>query len=74
LLDIAVDDLKGDEFVIGRVAAGDEEKGGVAAIDYLAVWGMGSDGGHAMNKSRHLYIRGSCTFSYGETEQVERHL
>jgi hypothetical protein len=33
-----VDDFEGDEFVVGGVAAGDEEEGGVAAVDYLAVW------------------------------------
>ena len=38
LLDIAVDYLEGDELIVGRVAAGDEEERGVAAVDNLGVW------------------------------------
>lgn len=38
LLDVAVHDLEGDQFVIGRGAAGDEEERCVAAIDDFRVW------------------------------------
>jgi hypothetical protein len=33
-----VDDLEGDQLVIGRCATGDEEEGGIAAIDDFRVW------------------------------------
>lgn len=38
LLDIAMDDLEGDQLIVGRVASGDEEERGVAAIYDLGVW------------------------------------
>lgn len=38
LFDVAVNDFEGDELVVGRRAAGDEEKGGIAAIDDLRIW------------------------------------
>ena len=37
LLDITMHDLEGDEFIVGGVAAGDAEKGGVAAVNDLGV-------------------------------------
>jgi hypothetical protein len=37
LLDIAVDNLEGEQLVVGRVAAGDEEEGGVSAVHDLGV-------------------------------------
>lgn len=37
LLDVAVHDFKGDEFVVRGVGGGDEEEGGVAAVDYFGV-------------------------------------
>jgi hypothetical protein len=37
LLHVAVDDFEGDELVVGRVAAGDEEERGISAIDNLGV-------------------------------------
>ena len=30
-------DFQGDEFVVGGVGGGDEEEGGVAAVDYFGV-------------------------------------
>jgi hypothetical protein len=38
LLDIAMDNLEGDQLIVGGVAAGDEEERGVAAIYDLGVW------------------------------------
>lgn len=38
LLDVAVHDLEGYQFVIGSVYAGDEEQGCVAPVDNLGVW------------------------------------
>jgi hypothetical protein len=38
LLDITVDNLEGYEFVVDGVAAGDEEEGGIAAVDDFGVW------------------------------------
>lgn len=32
-----MDDFKGDEFVIGRIASSNEEQRGVTAVDYLRV-------------------------------------
>lgn len=37
-----MDDLEGDQFVIGRCATGDEEERGIAAIDDFRVWQSGS--------------------------------
>lgn len=37
LLDVAVDNLEGDELIVGRVAAGNEEERGVATVDNLGV-------------------------------------
>ena len=37
LLDVAVHDFEGDELVVGRIGGGDEEEGGVAAVDYFGV-------------------------------------
>jgi hypothetical protein len=37
LLDIAVDDLEGDQLIVGVVGSGDEEKRGVAAVDDFCV-------------------------------------
>lgn len=37
LLDIAVDDLEGDELVVVRITAGDEEEGCISTIDYLRI-------------------------------------
>lgn len=37
LLDVAVDDLEGDQLVVVRGAAGDEEERSVAAVDDLGV-------------------------------------
>lgn len=37
LLDVAVHDLEGDEFVVFGVATGDEEEGGVATVDDLCI-------------------------------------
>lgn len=37
LLDVAMDNLEGDQLIVGRVAAGDEEERGVAAIYDLGV-------------------------------------
>ena len=39
LLDVAVHDFERDEFVVGRVGGGDEEEGGVTAVDYFGVCG-----------------------------------
>jgi len=33
-----VDNLKGDELVVCRGAAGDEEEGGISTIDYFGIW------------------------------------
>jgi len=38
LLHIAVDYLKGNEFVVCRGAASDEEEGGISTIDYFGIW------------------------------------
>lgn len=38
LLDVAVDNLEGDELVVVGIAAGDKKEGGVSAIDYLRIW------------------------------------
>lgn len=38
LLDVAVDDFEGDQFVVGGSTAGDEKEGCITAIDYFAVW------------------------------------
>lgn len=38
LLDVAVDNLEGDQLIVGGVAAGDEEERGVSAIYDLGVW------------------------------------
>ena len=40
LLDVAVHDLEGDELVVGGVGGGDEEEGGVAAVDDFGVCAM----------------------------------
>lgn len=37
LFDVAVDDLEGDELVVSGVAAGDEEKRGVSAVNNLSI-------------------------------------
>ena len=37
LLDVSMNDLKCDQFIIGRVASGDEEERGIATIDNFAV-------------------------------------
>lgn len=37
LLDVAVDDFEGDEFVVGGSTAGDEKEGCITAIHYFAV-------------------------------------
>lgn len=37
LLHIAVDYLKGDEFVVGGGASSYEKEGGIASVDYLSV-------------------------------------
>lgn len=37
LLDIAMHDLEGDQFIVGGVTAGDEEEGGISAVDDLCV-------------------------------------
>jgi len=37
LFDIAVDNFKSDEFVVGRVAAGNEEERGITTVDYFGV-------------------------------------
>ena len=37
LLDVAVHDFEGDEFVVFRVGGGDEEEAGVAAVDDFGV-------------------------------------
>lgn len=34
-----MDDFEGDELVVVGVAAGDEEEGGVSAVDDFGVWG-----------------------------------
>ena len=41
LLDVAVHDFEGDEFVVGGVGGGDEEEGGVAAVYYFGVCVVG---------------------------------
>lgn len=41
LLDVAVDDLEGDQFVVSRCAAGDEEERCIAAIDDFRIWQLG---------------------------------
>ena len=38
LLDVAVNNLEGDELVVGRVGGSNEEEGGVAAVDYFCVY------------------------------------
>ena len=38
LLDVAMDDLEGDQLIVSRVAAGDEEERGISAIYDLGVW------------------------------------
>lgn len=37
LLDIAVDDLEGDQLVVGIVGSGNEEKRGIATVDDFGV-------------------------------------
>lgn len=37
LLNISVYNLEGDEFVVGRVAAGNEEEGGITSIHNLRI-------------------------------------
>jgi hypothetical protein len=41
LLDVAVDDFEGYELIVRRVGGGDEEEGGVAAVDDLGVCRVG---------------------------------
>lgn len=38
LLDIAMDNLEGNQLIVGGVAAGDEEERGISAIYDLGVW------------------------------------
>lgn len=38
LLDVSVDDLEGYELIVGGIATGDEEQGGIATIDDFGVW------------------------------------
>jgi hypothetical protein len=37
LLDVSMDDLEGDQFIIRRIASGDEEQRSIATIDDFAV-------------------------------------
>ena len=38
LFNISVDDLEGNELVIGRGASGNEEERGITTVDYLRIW------------------------------------
>jgi hypothetical protein len=49
--DIAVDDLEGDQLIVGVVGSGDEEKRGVAAVDDFCVCSGRSQ--RAYRKSKH---------------------
>jgi hypothetical protein len=58
LFNVTVDDLEGDQLVVGGVAASDEKQGGIASIDNLAVyWGRavrtGSTSEQKMQRNGH---------------------
>lgn len=38
LFHVAMHDLEGDEFIVGRSTAGDEEERGVTSVDYLGIY------------------------------------
>jgi len=40
LLNVSVNNLESDQFVVGGSTAGDKEEGGIATIDNLGVWGI----------------------------------
>lgn len=37
LLDVSMDDLESDEFIVSRIATGDEEEGSITAIDDFGI-------------------------------------
>jgi len=85
LLDVAVHNLQRDQLVVRAVAAGNEEEGGVAPVDYLGVcegvvlegrWRVGVAGGTRgrMEDGGDLCIRGSYTCGFGVRERAGRRL
>ena len=70
--------LQGDQLVIGRATAGDEEEGGISTIDDFAVCGVAVLSVYEFERvkarQQHLCTRENCTFECVWTERVEKHL
>jgi len=64
LLDEAMDNLKGDKLVVGRVYSGDEEQRGVTAVDDFGVFEISLVYGHRSTRAARTNpcTRESCTF------------
>lgn len=75
LLNISVYNLESDEFVVGRVAAGNEEEGGITSIHDFRICpeGISIASSHCSTIGAYLCILRSCTSSSVAPARVEIH-